>query len=107
MPVFYFSKPYTWVYVYDVSKKANPKLVKDFKVAGYYFDGRKADNTGFVYILSQLNCNSMDGSMPWFNFGQGKKNMTLQQVFYYPGSDYNSANFINIFAFNLRNPLGC
>lgn len=33
--------------------------------------------------------------------------MAPQQIFYYPGSDYQSANFINIFAFNLRNPLTC
>jgi hypothetical protein len=81
--------------------------VKDYKIAGYYFNGRKADDTGFVYVLSQLDCNAMDGSVPWYNFGSLKRNMTLQQIFYYPGSDYQGANFINIFAFNLRNPLGC
>lgn len=33
--------------------------------------------------------------------------MTLQQVFYYPKSEYQNANFINILAFNLRNPKTC
>jgi hypothetical protein len=49
----------------------------------------------------------MDGLTPWYNFGQGRKNMTLQQVFYYPESDYQGANFVNIFAFDLKKPLGC
>ncbi len=104
-PIYFFSRPYTWVYVYDLCKKDSPKLIKDYKISGYYFNGRKSDATGFVYLLSQLNCNGMDG--PWYEFGQKRKNMTLQQIFYYPNSDYQGANFINIFAFNLRNPLGC
>ena len=30
-PYFYYRPPYTWVYVYNLSNKANPKLIKDYK----------------------------------------------------------------------------
>lgn len=28
--------PYTWIYVYDISNKASPKLIKNITMAGYY-----------------------------------------------------------------------
>ena len=40
-PFFFFRPPYTWVYVYDLCDKTNPRLIKDYKFEGYYFDGRK------------------------------------------------------------------
>jgi hypothetical protein len=30
-PFFFFRPPYTWVYVYDLCDKTNPKLIKDYK----------------------------------------------------------------------------
>lgn len=53
---FYFRPPHTWVKVYNICDKSNPKLIKTYKFEGYYFDGRKTEN-GFVYLLSSLNCN--------------------------------------------------
>ena len=40
-PSFFFRPSYTWVYVYDLSNKTNPKLIKDYKFEGNYFNGRK------------------------------------------------------------------
>jgi len=106
MAYFYFRPVYTWVNVYNICDKFNPRLIKNYKFEGSYIDGRKTAN-GFVYLLSSLNCNGRESPAPWYNFGSGKKIMTPQQIFYYPGNDYQSANFINILAFNLRNPLFC
>jgi len=106
MAYFYFRPQFTWVKVYNICDRSNPKLVKNYNFEGYYFDGRKTTN-GYVYLLSSLSCNGRENPNPWYDFGLGKKTLKSQQIFYYPGNDYQSANFINIFAFNLKNPLQC
>ena len=100
------SRQFTWVYIYDISKKASPKLIKNYTLAGSYQNGRKSEETGFVYIVANQDCRTSDSVMPWYNFGNGRKNMTLSQIFYYPVPEYSGVTFTNILAFNLRNPLG-
>jgi hypothetical protein len=39
----YFNIPYTWINIYDISKKASPKLIKNYTMAGYYSNGRKSE----------------------------------------------------------------
>lgn len=80
------TRQFTWVYVYDISKKASPKLIKNYTLAGSYQNGRKSEETGFVYIVANQDCRTSDSIMPWYNFGNGRKNMTLSQIFYYPAS---------------------
>jgi uncharacterized secreted protein with C-terminal beta-propeller domain len=106
MAYFYFRPQFTWVKVYNICDRSSPKLVKNYTFEGYYLDGRKTTN-GDVYLLSSLSCNGRENPNPWYDFGLGKKTLKSQQIFYYPGNDYQSANFINIFAFNLKNPLQC
>jgi hypothetical protein len=43
---------YTWIKIYDVSNRARPILIKDCKIQGSYFDGRKLLN-GYVYLISK------------------------------------------------------
>ncbi len=101
-----YQRPFTWVHIYDISKKEAPKQIKNYTMAGFYSSGRKSEQTGFVYVLSNQNCASSDSNIPWYNFGVGQKNMTLSQIYYYPVPEYNGVTFTNILAFNLRNPMG-
>ena len=41
---------------------------------------------------------------PWFDFGQGKKNVLFSSIFYYPVS-YVNPNAVNIISFNLGDPI--
>jgi inhibitor of cysteine peptidase len=98
----------TYVHVYDVSRKSNPTLIKEYKVEGRYTNGRMTEN-GFVYLISSLNCNNRQDqkdTAPWYNFNGRKQYLRPNEIFYYPGSseDYQGANFLNIFTFNLGNP---
>jgi inhibitor of cysteine peptidase len=45
------SVDYTFIKILDVSNRANPFWVREFKVAGKYFDGRKLSN-GFIYLVT-------------------------------------------------------
>lgn len=92
--------------IYDISNRATPKPIKKYNVAGSYLNGRKSEETGFVYLLSSQDCRSSDSSIPWYNLGNAKINMTLSQIFYYPVPKYNSVTFTNLLTFNLRNPMG-
>lgn len=41
----------THVFVYDISDKENPKLVKDYSINGYYFESRMIDD--YVYFIAK------------------------------------------------------
>ena len=99
-----YQRPFTWVHVYDITKKEAPRQIKNYTMAGFYSGARKSEQTGFVYILSNQNCASSDSNIPWYNFGVEQKNMTLSQIFYYPVPQYNDVTFTNLLSFNLRNP---
>ena len=38
---FFFKPPFTWVHVYKICDKSRPKLIKNYTIEGYYFNGRK------------------------------------------------------------------
>lgn len=48
------SVDYTFVKILDVSNRGNPFWVREFKVAGKYFDGRKLSN-GFMYLVTNYD----------------------------------------------------
>jgi hypothetical protein len=96
-----YSVSYTFIKIYDVSNRGKPFLLKEFQVSGNYFDGRKLDN-GFMYLITNQPFSYI--ARPWFDFGQGKKNVAFSSIFYYPVSYFNP-NAVNIISFNLGDPI--
>mgnify|MGYP006995465323 CR=1 FL=1 len=43
---------------------------------------------------------------PWFDFGAGKKDVSFNSIFWYPGI-YKNPSAVNIVSFNLANPISC
>jgi len=99
---------HTYIYIYNVQNRSNPRLVKTFTVEGSYFEGRLSKETGYMYILTRhhFNINDADGQpLPYYNEGRGNQVIPIENIFVYPG-DYYNPTFINIASVNMRNPLG-
>jgi uncharacterized secreted protein with C-terminal beta-propeller domain len=94
---------YTWIKIYDVSNRARPLLVKDIKIQGDYFDGRKLDN-GYVYLISKNQFSYGVRPNPWYDFGLGLRNALYSAIYWYPTFIYTLPSAVNIISFNLGYP---
>jgi hypothetical protein len=92
---------YTFVKIYNVANRASPYLVREYQVAGTYFNGRML-NSGFVYLVS--NFDFVQGVIPWCDWGSGKVDIPFNNIYIYP-IRYQRVRGINILSFNLANPL--
>ena len=57
-------KSFTFVNVYDLEDRADPKLINNFQFEGYYVRGRKAE--GIVYLISQFSASFRKQELPVF-----------------------------------------
>lgn len=93
---------YTTIRVYNVQNRANPFKIKEFKIEGSYFNGRKTQD-GFIYVLSKQLVTKRINPSPWYDLNGQQIFIGWGSIFYYP-IIYTKPAFVNIFAFNLRNP---
>lgn len=98
-----YSGSYTLIKIYNIKNRANPYEVKEYRVAGNYFNGRKTSN-GFVYIVATHYFNAYSNPLPWYDFGSRVDFWPLRRLYYYP-IKYRSPLFVSIISFNLGNPL--
>jgi inhibitor of cysteine peptidase len=101
------SVDYTFIKILDVSNRGNPFWVREFKVAGKYFDGRKLSN-GFMYLVTNYEFTRSYQPIPWFDagIGSGRIDLDFSSIFWYPSFVYIRPSAINILSFNLANPIG-
>ena len=59
----------TFVHVYNIKNRLNPFLIKDIRIEGRYFNGRKTLD-GFVYLISIANIQKRIKPTPWYRVGE-------------------------------------
>lgn len=92
----------TFFNIYDISDKENPKLVREYKFEGSYFQARMTGD--YVYFVTTTGI-SYDGPrpMPMMIDGTTVKAMPVSSIYYYP-IHYQSVQFANIHAIDLADP---
>ena len=93
-------KTSTLILIYDITNKYNIQFKFFYDFQGEYFDGRKNGATGYVYIVSHNPVTEY----PWYNIGNGKTNLFLQNIRVFPPFNPGPKSFINIVSFNLQYP---
>src|SRR4030043_482439 len=92
----------TFFSIYDVSDKENPDLIKDYKFEGYYFQSRMMED--YVYFVTTKGTEwRKDYPTPLMIDGTTIKAMPIDRIYYYP-IPYQSVQFANIHAIDLKNP---
>jgi inhibitor of cysteine peptidase len=86
--------------VYDISDKAKPTLVKEYKFEGYYFDARMHE--GRVYFLAQ-STPSVQYPLPIIMDGTTKRTMAASDIAYYP-IPYDNVQYITVHSLALASP---
>ncbi len=90
--------PRTHVFVYDVSDKENPKLLKDYNLNGYYFDSRMIGE--YVYFISQENVYYYNRILDVPAIMQSSKIVARPEIYYFDNAEYNY-NFNTVASFNI------
>lgn len=91
----------TYLNIYDISEKDDPKLVKEYKFEGSYFRGRMTK--GYIYILTSTRPEYRPIPMPIIIEGNIQRPIPIRDVYYY-NVPYDDPIFVNIHAINLENP---
>jgi uncharacterized secreted protein with C-terminal beta-propeller domain len=78
-------------------------LIKDYKIQGAYFDGRKLTN-GYVYLVTKNQFSYGVRPNPWYDFGVGQRNVLCSAIYWYPIYIYTLPSAVNIISFNLAYP---
>lgn len=79
-------------------------MIKELRFEGRYVDAR-LNSQGYVYIVSKQVPENRPNPIPQFNVGNGAGwvSISSEAVFYFPG-EFNTAQFINVFCFNILEP---
>ncbi|MBU5689352.1 MAG: beta-propeller domain-containing protein [Candidatus Aenigmarchaeota archaeon] len=100
-PIFY--NPRSFVKVYDISKKDEPKLIKDIVISGSYVQSRLIDNYVYAVFSQQIYYHPVRPiEMPTISVDGNIKNVEAKQIYYfdYPDSSY---SFTTILSLDLNN----
>jgi len=101
----YFQNSYVKALIYDISDIRNPSLLKETMVDGDYVSSRKIDS--IVYVTTNKNLDFQlwhkngEEALPSFmdsSTGEGLKNITLDNIRYFP--EISEPNFLNIISFD-------
>jgi len=90
--------PITHVYVYDISDRSAPEVVKDYNINGYYFDSRMIGDV--VYFVAQENVYYYGGIVDVPVIKESSRAIFRPEIFYFDNPDYNY-NFNTIASFNI------
>ena len=94
-----------FVYVYDVSNKADPVLSRNFTMSGSYVDSRMIGN--YVYDIISENAYLLNGTvlLPTVFSGQGASTVAPTNIYYVNTSD-SAYMYTTIAALNIENCSG-
>ncbi len=88
----------TIAYVYDVSNRAEPELIKDYSVTGNYFQSRMVGD--YIYFISNENVYYYGGPVAFPAARQNGVLINRPEVFYFDNPETNY-NFHTVGAFNI------
>jgi uncharacterized secreted protein with C-terminal beta-propeller domain len=88
----------TIAYVYDVSDRDDPKLIKDYSVSGNYFQSRMIGD--YIYFISNENIHYYGGPVPFPSARQNGVLINKPEVFYFDNPETNY-NYHTVGAFNI------
>ncbi len=77
----------THVFVYDISDRERPKLVKDYNINGYYFNSRMIDN--YVYFIAKDNVYFYNKVVDLPVIMQASKAIMKPEVYYFDNPENN------------------
>jgi inhibitor of cysteine peptidase len=97
MPVFYYPK--SFVKVYDITDKQNPKLEKEIIISGSYVQSRMSD--GYVYVIFTQNVYyypRMPIMLPEISVDGVTKTVQPGEIYYfgYPDSSYSFSTILSL-----------
>ncbi len=88
----------THAYVYDISDRSNPKLVKDYNLNGYYLQSRMIGD--YVYFIVQDNVYYYERYVDVPAIRESSKVIMKPEIYYFDNPEYNY-NFNTVASFNL------
>lgn len=88
----------TIVYVYDISNREEPKLIKDYSMTGNYYDARMIDD--YIYFIAKENIYYSGGPVPLPGVRQNNILINNPEVYYFDNPENNYV-FHTIGAFNI------
>lgn len=97
-----YSLPKTYIYVYDVSDKLNPKLTREISLNGSYFDSRMIGDYVYVIVNEPLQFYQDEIILPKIAEGDKVKEIKAEEIYYSRIFDY-SYSFTNVIALNTQN----
>jgi len=92
----------TYFNIYNIADKNNPKLLKEYKFEGNYFQARMVEDYVYFVTRSGMIYNGPH-PMPIFIEGSDVKPVALKDIHYYP-INYQYPEFANIYSIELTNP---
>ncbi|MEM5883194.1 MAG: beta-propeller domain-containing protein, partial [Candidatus Aenigmatarchaeota archaeon] len=99
---YYRYTPKTYIYVYDVSDKANPKVTREVFLNGSYYDSRMIEDYVYIIVNEPLQFYEDEIVLPSIVEGSKIKEVKAEQIYYSPTFDY-SYSFTNVIALNTQN----
>ncbi len=98
-PGYYISD--TYVDVYDISDRYNPKLTRNLILSGDYYSSRMIGNYAYAIINTPVYYYEGPVPLPIIAENGNERKVQADEIFYfrYPDQSY---NYINIIAFNLQ-----
>ena len=88
----------THAFVYDISNKKNPKLVKDYNLNGYYLQSRMIDN--YVYFIVQEYVYYYNDFVDLPAVMESSKTILRPEIYYFDNPEYNY-NFNTVASFDV------
>lgn len=85
--------------LYDVSIKEEPKLVKSFKFDGNYFNARLLD--GIMYLSTNFNPYQRPTPMPIIVTNGVRKTLSPKDIYFFE-HEYNNPSFVGIYSIDLN-----
>ncbi|MBN1156899.1 beta-propeller domain-containing protein [Candidatus Woesearchaeota archaeon] len=92
----------TFLNIYDVANREEPKLVKEYKFEGYYFEGRMKDDYAYVLTNTIAEYRPREPTPIIFD-GEMKTAMPVDHIYYF-SIPYSNPIFVNIHSINLDDP---
>ncbi len=91
----------TFFNIYDMSDRAEPELIEEYKFEGSYMNARMKD--GYVYFVTQSWPEARPYPMPLMIDGSAVKQMPIESIHYF-NIPYNYPSLVSIYALNLNSP---
>jgi len=88
----------THIFIYDISDRKNPKLVKDYNTNGQYFESRMIDD--YVYFIAKDYVYYYNGFVDVPVIKEASKNIIKPDVYYFDNPE-DSYTFHTIASFNI------